>query len=68
MLQKRKTKKLVIKATIDFKCRICEKEDFYIMPLKKKVNNDFVNSLISYNLQCKSCGKNYILRFTIKAI
>jgi len=58
----------MIKATINFKCKICNKKSFYAMPLKKKVNNDFINSVDKYNLQCKNCGKNYILKFNIKAV
>lgn len=58
----------MVKATIDFKCKLCENTDFYVMPLKKKINNDFINSIDKYNLQCKSCGKNYILKFNIKAL
>jgi len=59
----------MIQTTIECKCKICSKSNFYIMPLKKKVNNnDFINVINKYNLQCKNCGKNYILTFNIKAI
>lgn len=54
----------------DFICVLCnQKDDFYIMPQKVKVgNNDFRNSLTNYQMQCKKCGKNYLLKIDIKAL
>lgn len=52
----------------NFKCPLCNDIDFYVMPLKKKVGTDFINSETEFNLQCKKCGKNYILTLGIKAI
>jgi len=53
---------------INFQCPLCNKVDFYVMPLKEKIRNDFINSNTKFNLQCKKCGKSYILKFNIKAV
>lgn len=53
-----------------FKCKLCgNAQKFYIMPLKIQTQSgSFINSTDKYNLQCKKCGKNYILQISIKAV
>jgi len=58
----------MILINLDFKCKLCEHSVFFVMPLKEKVNNDFINSINKYDLQCKKCGKHYILNLNVKAI
>ena len=60
----------MIKASIRFKCKLCGNDkNFYIMPLFEKVGEkDYINSKTRYKLQCKECGKNYLLTFNIKAL
>ena len=60
----------MIIARLKYKCRIpgCNNaKNWYVIPLDKKTkSNDFVRSLTHYKLQCKKCGQNYILQFSIK--
>lgn len=58
----------MITIKLQFKCKLCNHIDFYVMPLKEKIRNDFINSMTKFNLQCKKCGKNYILSFNVKVI
>ena len=56
---------------IDFKCKMPEcgnSTEWYAMPIKKKVNNDFISSLTEYEIQCKKCKKSYILKFSIDMV
>ena len=60
----------MITAKIKFRCELCNNaQSFYVMPIKEKTKSgSFINSVTNYNLQCKKCGKNYMLRFNIKAV
>ena len=60
----------MITAKVKFRCKLCNNaQSFYVMPLKEKTKTgDFINCLDKYNLQCKKCGKNYILEIKIKTV
>ena len=51
---------------MNFSCPLCKNEDFYIMPLEEKINQDFVYRDNKYKLMCKKCGQLYLFEFTIK--
>ncbi len=53
----------MLNVTLDFKCKLCNHTDFYVMPLKEKIRDDFINSTNKFNLQCKKCGKKLYTKF-----
>ncbi len=60
----------MLTAKIQFRCRLCDNgQSFYLMPIKEKTKTgSFTNSIYRYDIQCKKCGKHYILKFGIEAI
>ena len=60
----------MLTAKLKFRCKLCNNaQSFYIMPMKERVGkNDYINSPTRYNIQCKKCGKNYILKFSVRAV
>ena len=59
----------MIKCQLDFKCPLCEYDDFYISPVgEKTVFKDTVYKLKEFKLVCKECYKTYILDFKVTAI
>jgi len=57
-------------AELDLKCKLCgNKDEYYIMPLDEKVKSgDIIRSCDTFKVQCKQCGKNYIIKILIKEI
>ncbi len=60
----------MLTAKLKFRCELCNNgQSFYIMPMKEKVGkNDFINSNTKFSIQCKKCGKNYLLKFIIRTV
>jgi len=53
---------------MNFYCRFCGHDDFYISPITEKVNsNDFTYKLNSYKVTCKKCFQDYKFDFKISA-
>ena len=59
----------MITASVKFKCKLCNSDDFYSMPDKiKTISGDYIRSVKAFKLVCKNCKKEYELIINIKAV
>lgn len=59
----------MIHLKILFTCQMCgNNKNFYAIPIDKKAGNSYIHSLKEFKLQCKDCGKDYLLNYNIKGL
>jgi len=60
----------MLTAEFDFRCKLCGNTvEYYIMPMDETVKSgDIIRSCDTFKIQCKQCGKNYLLKFLVKEL
>ena len=58
----------MLTAEFELKCKLCgNKKEYYIMPADEKVKSgDIIRSCDTFKVQCKLCGKNYVVKFIVE--